>query len=89
MKKTYLCPNSLSPQLIPTVAHPAEQMRLLNLNAAAITEIRVYNTSGELQSSYTSAEATEFLFRAAHSAGYYLVDVVTEDSKVTLRYIVK
>lgn len=81
--------NSLSPQLIPTVAHPAEQMRLLNLNAAAITEIRVYNTSGELQSSYTSAEATEFLFRAAHSAGYYLVDVVTEDSKVTLRYIVK
>ena len=81
--------DSLSPQLIPTVAHPAEQMRLLNLNAAAITEIRVYNTSGELQSSYTSAEATEFLFRAAHSAGYYLVDVVTEDSKVTLRYIVK
>ena len=81
--------NSLSPQLIPTVAHPAEQMRLLNLNAATVTEIRVYNTSGELQSSYTSAEATEFLFRAAHSAGYYLVDVVTEDSKVTLRYIVK
>lgn len=81
--------NVAAPQLTPTIARPAEQIRLFNLNAESVTEIRVYNTAGELQSTYTSAEATEFLFLAAHSAGYYLVDVLTEDSKVTLRYIVK
>ncbi len=81
--------NVAAPQLTPTIARPAEQIRLFNLDAGAVTEIRVYNTAGELQSTYTSAEATEFLFRAAHSAGYYLVDVQTDNSKVTLRYIVK
>lgn len=81
--------NVAAPQLTPTIARPAEQIRLFNLDAGSVTEIRVYNTAGELQSTYTSAEATEFLFHAAQSAGYYLVDVLTEDSKVTLRYIVK
>lgn len=81
--------SNVAPMLTPSVVQPAESIRLLNLDAQTVTEIRVYNVNGELQQTYTSAEATEFVFRAAYLVGYYLVDVVTDDTKVTLRYIVK
>ena len=78
-----------APQLAPNVARPAEQIRVLNLNPECTTEIRVYSVNGELLETYTSQEAVEFFLRAAGTAGYYMVDVQTDDEKVTLQYIVK
>ena len=78
-----------APQLVPTIAEPSEQLRILNLNPSNVTEVRVFNTSGELIENYTAAEATEFVFKAATMQGYYMVEVQSENDKVTLRYIVK
>ena len=80
---------SLAPQLMPTIARPEHTLRLVNLNPNAVSEIRVYNTTGELLESYTSTQATEFMMKAANLQGYYMVEVQTEADKVTLRYIVK
>ncbi len=78
-----------APQLLPTVARPDSELRVLNLNPSSVTDIRVYNTTGELVATYTSAQASEFMFKAATLPGYYMVEVQAEGDKVTLRYIVK
>ena len=78
-----------APQLVPTIAEPNGQLRILNLNPSNVTEVRVFNTSGELIENYTASEATEFVFKAATMQGYYMVEVQSENDKVTLRYIVK
>ena len=80
---------SQAPQLVPTIAEPNDQLRILNLNPSNVTEVRVFNTSGELIENYTASEATEFVFKAATMQGYYMVEVQSENDKVTLRYIVK
>ena len=38
---------------------------------------------------YMAEQVEEFIFKAAHVAGYYMVDVETQNDKVTLRYVVK
>ena len=80
---------SLAPQLVPTIASPNADIRLLNLNPSAVTEIRVYNTTGDLQAVYTASEVADFMFKAATTSGYYMVEVQSDGEKVTLRYIVK
>ena len=77
------------PQLLPTIAAPYSDLRVLNLNPSAVSEIRVYNTTGELLEVYTSTQASEFMLKAASMTGYYMVEVQTEGDKATLRYIVK
>ena len=80
---------SSTPQLLPTVARPSSDIRLLNLNPSAVTEIRVYTAAGELLNVYNSSSASEFLFKTATMPGYYMVEVQTDGDHVTLRYIVK
>ena len=80
---------SSTPQLLPTVARPSSDIRLLNLNPSAVTEIRVYTAAGELLNVYNSSAASEFLFKTATLPGYYMVEVQTDGDHVTLRYIVK
>ena len=80
---------SSTPQLLPTVARPSSDIRLLNLNPSAVTEIRVYTAAGELLNVYNSSSASEFLFKTATLPGYYMVEVQTDGDHVTLRYIVK
>ena len=80
---------SLAPQLVPTIASPNADLRLLNLNPSAVTEIRVYKTTGDLQAVYTASEVADFMFKAATTSGYYMVEVQSDGEKVTLRYIVK
>ena len=82
-------PAQNAPQLLPTIASPNADLRVLNLNPANVTEIRVYNTTGEVVATYTASQATEFMFKAAAMPGYYMVEVLGEGDKVTLRYIVK
>ena len=38
---------------------------------------------------YTTEKVSEFILNANHTQGYYLVDVINENEKVTLRYLVK
>ena len=84
-----LTPPAQAPQLVPTIASPNADLRLLNLNPSAVTEIRVYNTTGDLQAVHTASEVADFMFKAATTSGYYMVEVQSDGEKVTLRYIVK
>lgn len=78
-----------TPALHPTVANPAQAIHVVNLDPAQQTEIRVYDTAGNLLDTYTTTDVKEFLLRAASQQGYYLVDVQSNGQKTTLRYIVK
>jgi hypothetical protein len=78
-----------APRLVPNVVRPDESMILKNLNPNQIHEIRVYSTTGELMETYTTEKVSEFILNANHTQGYYLVDVINENEKVTLRYLVK
>ena len=78
-----------SPQLVSTVVHTNDNLRIINLNSEEITEIYVYNMAGELIDTYVVDQASEFIFNANHVSGYYLIDVQTTNAKTTLRYIVK
>ena len=78
-----------APQLVPTIADPNADLRIMNLNPSSVSEIRVYNTTGDLQATYRASEVTDFMFKAASTSGYYMVEVQNDGDKVTLRYIVK
>lgn len=78
-----------APRLLPTVARPLEEIRVLNLDPEKTTEIRVYSADGKLLDTCTEQAATEYTLHAAGTAGVYMVEVRTEDTSVTLRYIVK
>ena len=75
--------------LVPSIAKPQELIRLLNLNPEAISTVRMYNTTGELMETFQVTDTKETSFPAAHTAGYYVVEVQTETEKVSLRYVVK
>ena len=79
----------IAPRLLPNVARPNEALTLTNLNPEEITEVRVYSTSGELMETFVAEQVAEFIFNAAQYSGYYMVDVQTQNNKVTLRYVVK
>ncbi len=79
----------VAPRLVPNVVHPSEAMTLQNLDPNAINEIRVYSTTGELIAIYTAEKVNQFILQANHTQGYYLVDVINENEKITLRYLVK
>ena len=78
-----------APKLAPTVAQPQELIRVLNLNPETVTSISVYSTTGELIESFQVANQADAYLKAAHMAGYYVVEIQTETEKVSLRYIVK
>ena len=78
-----------SPALVPNVVQPNAQLSLQNLDPTKVHEVRVYDTSGDCIATYMADHVSEFLFNANHVAGYYLVDVINENNKITLRYVVK
>jgi hypothetical protein len=77
-----------APKLVPTVARPNELIQVLNLNADAVSTISVYSTTGELMHTFQVANQENATFPAAQLTGYYVVEVLTETEKVSLRYIV-
>ena len=77
------------PRLVPNVVRANETLTLENLNPSDVNEIRIYNSTGQLIETYTAEQVSKFIFNAAQVSGYYLVDVETENNKVTLRYVVK
>ena len=80
---------AMIPELVSNVVSPDENLKLINLSSEEITEVYVYNMTGELIETYVVEKDSEFIFNAAHVSGYYLIDVKTANAKTTLRYIVK
>ena len=79
----------VGPRLLPTVAKPHELIHLLDLDAETISTISIYTSTGKLLDSFQIKDATETSFKAAHTAGFYIVEVQTDLEKVSLRYVVK
>ena len=78
-----------APQLVPSFARPDEQMQLRNLDPEQVTTVRVFSTEGRLLQQFTVTNESTFLMPAQKESGFYMVEVITENDKTTLRYIVK
>ena len=78
-----------APALMPSVAQPAEDIRIVNLDETAVSTIAVYSTTGEMLDTFQVSNAQEATFKAAQHPGYYIVEILNESGKVSLRYIVK
>ena len=80
---------SAAPALMPSLAKPGEDIRVVNLNPMAETTIRIYSAEGMLQKSYTASNVDTYTIQAEYGNGFYLVEVLSDGMKSTLRYIVK
>ena len=78
-----------APALVPTLARPGENIKVLNLDPTTETTIRIYSAEGILQGVYTASGEETFVIRAASENGFYLVELSNDSMKSTLRYIVK
>ena len=78
-----------APALMPTLAQPGEEIKVLNLDPEQTTVIRIYSTEGLLQGTYTTTGAETYTIKAAEGHGFYLVELSNEGMKSTLRYVVK
>ena len=78
-----------APALVPTLARPGENIKVLNLDPMTETTIRIYSAEGILQGVYTASGEETFVIRAASENGFYLVELSNDSMKSTLRYIVK
>ncbi len=78
-----------APALMPTLAQPGEDIKVLNLDPEQTTVIRIYSTEGLLQGTYTTTGAETYTIKAAEGHGFYLVELSNEGMKSTLRYVVK
>ena len=80
---------SPAPALVPSLARPGEEVKVINLDPTMETTIRIYSAEGLLQKTYTSSNTDTFVMQAAYDNGFYLVELTSDSMKTTLRYIVK
>ena len=78
-----------APALLPSLARPGEDIRIINLNPMVKTDVRIYSADGLVQGSYTVSGEETYTIKAAGTTGFYLVELYNEGMKSTLRYIVK
>ena len=78
-----------APALVPSLARPGEDIQVINLDPMVETTIRVYSADGILQKTLTSNGDTYCTIKAADAIGFYLVEIISDDMKSTLRYMVK
>jgi hypothetical protein len=78
-----------APALVPSLARPGEDIQVINLDPMVETTIRVYSAEGMLQKTLTSTGDTYCTIKAADGIGFYLVEIISDDMKSTLRYMVK
>ena len=84
-----VAPKSAAPALMPSLARPGENIRVVNLDPDEETVIRIYTTEGLVQGTYTVSGEESFEMKAAAEHGFYLVEVSNTNIQTTLRYIVK
>ena len=80
---------ALAPALMPSLARPGQDIRIVNLNPMVQTNVRIYSADGLVQGSYTVSGEESYTIKAAGTTGFYLVELYNEGMKSTLRYIVK
>ena len=80
---------SHAPALMPSLAKPGENIRVINLDPTVETTVRLYTTDGMLQRSFTVSGEDTFVLKAQNEHGFYLVELSNDDLRTTLRYIVK
>ena len=78
-----------APALMPSLAKPGEDIRIINLDLDAETVIRIYTSDGLLHGMYTTSGQESCIIKAAYSHGFYIVELSSDSMKSTLRYIVK
>ena len=78
-----------APALIPTLARPGEEINVINLDPEVETEIRIYSAEGMLIEKTAVSGEPYYIIHAAAETGFYLVELVSDSMKSTLRYIVK
>ena len=77
------------PALVPSLARPGEEIRIINLDPEIRTNVRIYSADGVLQGQYTVSGQETFAIKAADANGFYMVELSSENLQTTLRYIVK
>lgn len=77
------------PALVPSLARPGEEIRIINLDPETRTLVRIYSADGVLQGQYTVSGQETFAIKAADADGFYMVELRSENLQTTLRYIVK
>ena len=78
-----------APALMPSLARPGEDIKVINLDPDVETTIRIFTAEGSLQRIYTVSGEEHFTIKAARGQGFYLVEVIADNMKSTLRYIVQ
>jgi hypothetical protein len=80
---------SLAPALVPSLARPGEDIRIIHLDPTTNTDVRIYSADGMIQGRYTVSGSDSYTIKAAGATGFYLVELYNEGMQSTLRYIVK
>ena len=78
-----------APALMPSLARPGQDIRIVNLDPTTKTDVRIYSADGLIQNRYTVSGSDTYTIKAAGTTGFYLVELYNEGMKSTLRYIVK
>ena len=88
--ETLICGTSKqAPMLLPNIVKPSEVIRLVNLDPTTVSTITMYSTAGETLATFQSTDSESMTFNAAQMPGFYIVEVMSEEGQVSLRYIVK
>ena len=77
------------PALVPSLARPGEEIRIINLDPETRTMVRIYSADGLLQATYRVAGQETYTIKAAEARGFYMVELSNDEIQSTLRYIVK
>ena len=90
MTETYTVTGAApAPALVPSLARPGEDIRIINLDPTTKTDVRIYSADGLIQNRYTVSGSDTYTIKVAGTTGFYLVELYNEGMKSTLRYIVK
>ena len=88
--KHYTIPSAApAPALMPSLARPGEEIRIVNLDPGTQTVVRIYSADGIMHGHYTVHGVESYTIKAAGTTGFYMVELTNESLQSTLRYIVK
>ena len=88
--KHYTIPSAApAPALMPSLARPGEEIRIVNIDPGTQTVVRIYSADGIMHGRYTVHGVESYTIKAAGTTGFYMVELTNESLQSTLRYIVK
>jgi len=75
--------------LMPTIALPNQQLKIVGLNPNETTTIQIYSTAGQLVRTMICEGETQYLFAAEQVAGCYHVRISSLTVSQVIKYLVK